>query len=126
VGFASQTTANKKQLAPFVAHSTDVSNPGGASSILRAKTPLILDRPSNIRDRMAAGAGTGIITLKENKDGSTAKTSSSSMVGRDGHAKNKSSKSRDAVSRDVADHSCIKEVTLFDHTNLSSTLSFLH
>ena len=44
----------ERKLGPFVAHSTDVSKPGGASSILRAKTPLILDRPDNIRDQIMA------------------------------------------------------------------------
>lgn len=56
-GLSSKTTSslsnhNRKQLAPFVAHSTDVSSPGGGSAILRAKTPLLLDRPVNIRDHV--------------------------------------------------------------------------
>ena len=100
VGFSSPTHTHKqqndKQLGPYVAHSTDVSKPGGASSILRAKTPLILDRPSNIRDRMALGvADPGAGSHKENTsvadDGST-----TSSVGGGGGGSKSTSKKRDA------------------------------
>lgn len=74
-------TSNLRKLAPYVAHSTDVSRPGGASSILRAKTPLILDRPSNIRDRMTSMTASVISPNPSIGDDGSTKTSARGSKG---------------------------------------------
>lgn len=98
-GQTAQTASqsNEKQLGHYVSHSTGVSNPGGASSILRAKTPLILDRPSNIRDRMTVAVG-GVALADRNRgdpDDVSVTSCSSSTTG--GGVGGKKSKKRDTV-----------------------------